>query len=165
MSRRAAARLESMGFHSVFAYVPGKVDWLAYGLPVERGPKMSPMVGDLINRDVPRCRAGDSIEAARQAAYEMGMDICPVVNDDGVLVGLCTRNTLHAHPSITVDMVMEPGPITARPSMAVKEALDIMERKKSRTLIVTNPDGKLLGCFDRRAAISATRGDGKGLPA
>jgi len=154
-----------MDFHRVFAYVPGKADWMAYGLPVERGSTMPPVVGDLINRDVPRCRAGDSIEAARQAAYEMGMDICPVVNDQGVLVGLCTRNTLHAHPSIGVDIVMEPGPVTARPSMPVNEALDILERKKTRTLIVTTPDGKLLGCFDRRAAIEATRGNGRGLPA
>lgn len=165
MSRRAAARLHSMDFDRVFAYVGGKVDWMAYGLPVERGPNMPPVVGDLINRDVPRCRAGDSIDAARQAAYEMGMDFCPVVNDEGVLLGVCTRNTLHAHPSIAVDLVMEPGPITARPSMPVKDALDILERKKTRTLIVTTPDGNLIGCFDRRAAIAVNHGEAKGLPA
>src|SRR5689334_3348283 len=163
MSRRAAARLQSMDFQRVFAYVGGKVDWMAYGLPVERGQAMPPVVGELVNRDVPRCRVGDSIDAARQAAYEMGMDVCPVVDGDGVLVGLCTRNTLHAHPSIAVDLVMEPGPITARPSMPVKDALDILDRKKTRTLIVTTPDGKLIGCFDRRAATAATYGDGKGL--
>ncbi|HEX2385566.1 MAG TPA: CBS domain-containing protein [Candidatus Binatia bacterium] len=154
-----------MDFQRVLSYVPGKVDWMAYGLPVERGPNMPPVVGDLINRDVPRCHAGDSVYAARQAAYEMGVDFCPVVNNEGVLLGLCTRNTLHAHPAITVDLVMEPGPITARPSLPVKEALGILERKKTRTLIVTTPDGKLIGCFDRRAAIAAKPDDGKDLPA
>jgi CBS domain-containing protein len=154
-----------MGFKRVFAYVGGKVDWMAYGLPVERGQAMPPVIGDLVNRDVPRCHVGDSIDAARQAAYEMGMDVCPVVNLEGVLVGLCTRNTLHAHPSIAIDLVMDPGPITARPSMPVKDALDILERKKTRTLIVTTPDGKLIGCFDRRAAMAAARGDGKDLMA
>jgi CBS domain-containing protein len=154
-----------MDFNRVFAYVPGKADWMAYGLPVERGPTMPAVVGDVMNRDMPRCRAGNLSGAARQAAYEMGMDICPVVNDEGVVVGLCTRNTLHAHPSIAVDLVMESGPTTARPSMPVKDALDILEREKTHSLIVTTPDGKLIGCFDRRAANAATHGDGKGLPA
>jgi hypothetical protein len=35
MSPRAGSRLVSLGFTSVHDYVPGKVDWLAHGLPCE----------------------------------------------------------------------------------------------------------------------------------
>jgi len=152
-----------MDFSRVFAYAPGKADWMAYGLPVERGPGMPPIIGDFLEREVPCCRQGELIGDARQAAYEMGLDMCPVVTDGGILIGLCTRNSLHAHPSICVDLVMEPGPLTARPSMPVHEALEIIERQKIRSLLVTTPDGKLIGQFNRRAAARANRGDGKAL--
>ena len=35
MSPRAVCRLEALGFQQVYDYVPGKVDWLARGLPRE----------------------------------------------------------------------------------------------------------------------------------
>ena len=81
-----------MDFRHVFAYVPGKADWMAYGLPVERGPNTAPVIGELVERAVPRCRPGDSIDGARQAACERGIDICPVVNEEDILIGVCTRN-------------------------------------------------------------------------
>jgi CBS domain-containing protein len=108
--------------------------------------------------DVPRCHPESPVGAARDAAYEMGMDVCPVVNEEGVLLGLCTRSSLHAHPSIAVELVMEPGPVTVRPNVPIEEALRILERRKGRPLLVTTPDGKLIGCLDPSAA---AEGDGK----
>lgn len=140
-----------MSFRHVFVYALGKADWMAYGLPVERGPDAPPMVIDFMVRDVPRCHPENPVGAARDAAYEMGIDVCPVVNEEDVLLGLCTRNSLHAHPSIAVELVMEPGPVTVRPGMPIEEALRILERKKSRPLLVTTPDGKLIGCLPRSA--------------
>ena len=153
MSRRAAARLESLNFHEVCAYAPGKVDWIAYGLPIERGRDAPAMVGDVMARELPRCGPHDLVGAARDAAYEMGMDICPVVNEQGIVLGLCTRSSLHAHPSIEVEHVMEAGPLTVRPSMAIEQALHRLERKKGRPLLVTTPDGTLIGYFDRGAVV------------
>jgi CBS domain-containing protein len=147
-----------MNFRHVFAYAAGKADWMAYGLPVERGPDAPQMVGELMVRDVPRCHPESPVGAARDAAYEMGMDVCPVVNEEGVLLGLCTRSSLHAHPSIAVELVMEPGPVTVRPNVPIEEALRILERRKGRPLLVTTPDGKLIGCLDPSAA---AEGDGK----
>ena len=159
MSRRAAARLHNMKFPHVYDYAPGKVDWIAYGLPVERGLHMPPMVGDFVIRDVPRCHPDDLIGAARDAAYDMGVDVCPVVDAENILLGLCTRTSLHAHPSIAVHLVMEPGPVTVRPSLSVEEGLQKLERKKNPFLLVTTPDGRLIGYFNHKAAAS---GNGKG---
>jgi CBS domain-containing protein len=160
MSRRAAARLQRMRFRHVFAYAPGKVDWMAHGLPVERGPDIPPVIGDFVICDVPRCHPDDLIGAARDAAYEMGVDMCPVVDEENILLGLCTRTSLHAHPSIAVHLVMEPGPLTVRPSVSVEEGLKKLERKKNPFLLVTTPEGRLIGYFNRRLA-AAGNGTGR----
>ncbi|HEY1266193.1 MAG TPA: CBS domain-containing protein [Candidatus Binatia bacterium] len=152
-----------MGYTHVFAYEGGKAEWMAFDLPIVRGRDLPALVSDVVERDVPRCRPEDSIGAARDAAYDRGMDICPVVNDAGVLLGLCTRVSLHAHPSIAVELVMEPGPTTVRPSMPVKDAVKMLERKKVRSPLVTTPDGKLIGSLNDGAAASARDDARKGI--
>src|SRR5258705_10912153 len=130
---------------------------MAYGLPVERrnGPRL---VGDEMRREFPLCLLTDSVGMARQAAYEMGMDVCPVLDEEGVVLGLCTRASLHAHPSINVELVMDPGPTTVRPSMPVAKAFKLMERDKIPLLLVTTPEGKLLGFFNHRGGAEAAVG-------
>jgi len=147
-----------MGCRHVFAYAGGKAEWMAYGLPIVRGDHLPPLVGDALDRDVPRCRPEEPVGAARDAAYNRGMDVCPVVNAEGVVLGLCARVSLHAHPSIAVELVMEPGPLTVRPSMPVTDARKIIACKKMRSLLVTTPDGKLIGVFNSKSAAHA--GDG-----
>lgn len=152
-----------MGYHRVFAYAGGKAEWMAFGLPTVRGRHSPPLVGDAVDRYVPRCRPEEPVGAARDAAYNRGMDICPVVNAEGVVLGLCTRVSLHAHPSIVVELVMEPGPLTVRPSMPVADAMKIIEGKKMHTLLVTTPDGKLLGSFNGTTVAHAGDDAQKGL--
>lgn len=123
---------------------------MAYGLPVERPEDGPRLVGDEMRREFPMCLLTDSVGMARQAAYEMGVDLCPILNEEGVVLGLCTRAALHAHPSIRVELVMEPGPITVRPSLRVEKALKLLERDSSPVLLVTSPEGKLLGFFKPR---------------
>lgn len=45
MSPRAACRLETLGFHHVYDYMPGMADWLARGLPRE-GDRPAVRVGN-----------------------------------------------------------------------------------------------------------------------
>ena len=163
MSRRAAARLEYVGYRYVFVYEGGKAEWMAFGLPIVRGEDLPPLVGDAVDRDVPRCRPEQPIGSARDAAYDRGIDICPVVNAEGVVLGLCTRVSLHAHPSVPVELVMEPGPLTVRPSMPVADAMKILERRKMHFLLVTMPDGKLIGAFNGKTSACAVDGARKGL--
>ncbi len=149
MSRRAAARLESLDLSRVYAYAAGKADWLAYWLPVERSREFR-LVGDFVEREMPRCRIDDPVGEAKLKAYELGMDICAVVNDEDVVLGACTREALHAMPRRKVEEVMEPAPRTIRPSKPVGAALELLEKMPARSILVTTPDGRLMGCFSRR---------------
>src|SRR5216683_1666901 len=56
MSKRAAWRLETLGFEQVHHYTPGKEDWMAAGLPIEGSKASIPRVGGVARRDVPTCR-------------------------------------------------------------------------------------------------------------
>jgi hypothetical protein len=82
MSPRAAWRFELLGFASVADYAPGKMDWLAFGLPYEGQARLA--VG-AVDRDVPSCgldeRLGDV--AARVGATSR----CVVLNDAAVVMG------------------------------------------------------------------------------
>jgi len=127
------------------------MDWLSYGLPAERGSDTR-LAGDFVDRGVPRCRFTSLVGDAKQAAYEMGLDACAVVNAEGIVLGLCGREALHADPKQSVGQVMDPGPTTIRPSATVESALKLLHEGNLRVLLVTTPDGRLLGCFDRRRA-------------
>jgi hypothetical protein len=123
----------------VYDYVLGKVDWMAYGLPVEgtRGP----YVGSALI-DVPTCRPE---EPAATVGVRLGNEgRAAVVTGRGVAVGLVDVHSLrHAPEGATVMDVMEIVPDTLRPSVLL-EKLD--DRVAGR--LVTTPDGELLGAVD-----------------
>src|SRR3954454_23611829 len=54
-SPRAACLLETLGFEDVFDYVPGKVDWIARGLPTDGENVDAHRVGRLARDDVATC--------------------------------------------------------------------------------------------------------------
>ena len=72
MSPRAACRLETLGFEDVHDYAPGKADWLAHNLPVERDHDLV-TVGQLARNDVVTCglaeRVGDVARRIAQSSY------------------------------------------------------------------------------------------------
>jgi hypothetical protein len=53
MSPRAAWRLESIGFTSVYEYAAGKADWGSFGRPLEGTQGSETRVGAYLRRDVP----------------------------------------------------------------------------------------------------------------
>ena len=120
----------------------GKVDWMAYGLPVEgtRGP----YVGSALI-DVPTCRPEEPAAAAGVRLGNEGR--AAVVAGRGVAIGLVDVHSLrHAPEGATVMDVMEIVPDTLRPSVLL-EKLD--DRVAGR--LVTTPDGELLGAVDPTA--------------
>jgi hypothetical protein len=91
MSARAAWRLEdTLGFDQVYRYTPGKVDWLAAGLPREGEMARMPRIGDVADRDVPTCgpdqRAGELRQLPKGKA-----DQILVTTSDGELIGVLQR--------------------------------------------------------------------------
>jgi rhodanese-related sulfurtransferase len=110
LSARAAWRLESLGFGQVFRYVPGKADWFASGLPRAGAQASVPQAGDRARRDVPTCHLTDLVGAARSHAEAAGWDVCAVVNDQRVVLGLLYKAALDSDPQAPVAAVMEAGP-------------------------------------------------------
>lgn len=138
-----------MGFRQVFDYMPGKMDWLAYGLPVEKRPNGSPMLVERIDRSVPTCGLSDSVGEAKQRAEKLGFQICPVVNDQGIVLGLLREDAWKNDPAIAAEKVMESGPTTLRPSYLVDDAAELLVKRNQDAILVTSSDGKLMGVFKR----------------
>src|SRR5437764_9255057 len=155
MSPRAAWRLEALGYDPVYDYTAGKVDWLAAGLPTAgRGPT-SPRVSLAMETDVPTCSPAEAAAGALARARATGWDICVAVNDAGVVQGRLTVGMAVPQGAVVAD-VMESGPATVRANEDLVAALDRMRKRKVTTLLVTTPEGRLLGAQRRRGERSAT---------
>ena len=150
MSPRAAWRLETLGFGDVADYTLGKNDWLSYNLPREGWGLVA---GDVLREDVPTCTLAERVGEAR--ARLGAFDRCVVVNDRGVVLGLARRQELAGDPSVPVERVMRPGPTTVRASEPLEGITERMLRRDVATVLVTTPEGTLMGLLDRRDAARA----------
>lgn len=150
MSPRAACRLEQLGFAEVYDYVPGKADWIAAGLPREGESAHHPTyAGDIAVRDVPTCRRSDPLAdtLARMRASQQGF--CVVAGDDGLVLGMLYADETRRHRDAdTVEQAMRGGPTTVRASEPVEPLLERMRRAGVDGILVTDPEGRLLGLLD-----------------
>jgi len=151
MSPRAAWRLESLGFGRVFDYVAGKQDWFAHGLPREGRQAGIRQAGDVADRTVPTCKLADPVGQVRDRVRAMGSDVCVVVNDAHVVLGLLRARALKAHADAPVETVMESGPSTFRPSVPVDEMATYFREHELNSAVITTSDAVLIGLL-RRAA-------------
>jgi CBS domain-containing protein len=164
MSPRAAWRLESLGFTEVYDYAAGKADWLAWGLPREGRAAQVPTVGEMARRDVPTCGLADQVADAKARAQAAGFATCVVVNERRVVLGLLRSQELDGNPVATAEQVMQAGPTTYRPNVPARAAGARMRERQVDVLIVTTPDGTLVGLLPREDAESvedAAAGDGQ----
>ena len=152
MSPRAAWRLESLGFAKVFDYVAGKTDWLASGLPMEGKPADHPRAGSAVQRDVPTCRLTERIADVRDRVQASGHNICVVTNDEGVVLGRLGPRALEADPQASAEAVMESGPTTTRPDDPLEAITERLQIAKVTSILVTTPDGRLVGILYRKDA-------------
>jgi CBS domain-containing protein len=146
MSPRAAWRLEALGFAPVSDYTAGKVDWLAAGLPTERAAPAAPRVSLTMETDVPTCSPDELAAGAVDRARAAGWGICVALNDAGVVQGRVTVAASVPGGSRIAE-VMEPGPATVRAHEDLASALERMRKRRVATLLVTTPEGRLLGAL------------------
>lgn len=156
MSARAAWRLESLGFTKVYRYGPGKEDWLANGLPRAGELAVFPVAGDALRRDVPTCRPDDRVGEASDQAGAAGWDMCVVVNDRRIVLGVLRKRALAGDPSDLAGDTMEPGPTTIRPHEPLAEVAIRLARAGVERVLVTTADGELLGTLERAEAARRT---------
>lgn len=152
MSARAAWRLEDLGFNKVFRYTAGKLDWLAHGLPAEGEFARSAHVGDLACCEVPTCCPEDKVSEVGKRVYAAGWDVCVVVNEARVVLGLLRGPALAADAGNTAEDVMELAPRTYRPYVSPETALGYMQKNSLDCVLVTDSDGVLWGTLSRADA-------------
>jgi CBS domain-containing protein len=152
MSPRAAWRLEGLGFEKVYDYMPGKADWFASGLPKEGKLANIPTIGETARRNVPTCGLRDRVGDVRERARKAGWDRCVVVSEGRVVLGLLREGELSSDPESAVETVMRAGPTTFRPHEPVEKLAERMRKRGASSILVTTPDGRLVGLLYRTDA-------------
>ncbi len=124
----------------MYDYVDGKVDWMAYGLPVEGedGPFVGQAVIDAVTVDV-----GATVGQARRRLHDGGTDAAIVTHGQGLAVGEVDGEMLAAADDDDCSLlaVMRPVPSTVRPSATVSS----LAGSNRERVVVTTSDGHLLG--------------------
>ena len=98
----------------MYDYVPGKVDWLAHGLPVVGERATPPTAGRVMRDDVVRCAPGDAMAVVRDAIARSPYPFALVTGGDGILLGRVRASALDSVSDRPVGEVMELAPSTGR---------------------------------------------------
>jgi CBS domain-containing protein len=146
MSPRAAWRLEYEGFETVYEYAAGKVDWMAAGLPTVRGDTSERRALEVADRTPPTCAPDDRVSSVAGA---IGRSVI-VVNDHNVVLGRVTAD--RRNEETVARSIMEPGPTTIRAHEPLIRLLDRMASRNVSEMLVTTPEGELLGVVYQKAA-------------
>ena len=137
-----------LGFASVYDYTLGKVDWIAAGLPSVRPGQPSRRIIDAIRRDVPTCAANTPAGLALQQAHAQGWDRCVVIAGQGTVIGILRAGRIGASEQSPAAEVMQPGPTTVRAHEDLDATRQRMRERHVAHLLVTTPDGTLIGVVD-----------------
>jgi CBS domain-containing protein len=147
MSPRAACRLATLGY-DVYDYAPGKVDWMAHGLPIEGTGGGRTTALTLIREDVATCGLDDSPDEVARRIDASPYGFALVLSPGRVLLGRVRRSRL-VDSAASIEALLEPGPSTIRPHTPIEDLAARLARSEVRTLLVTDPEGKLLGVVRR----------------
>jgi len=134
-------------------YWPGKLDWLAAGLPTEGDNTTRPRAGTVARHDVPTCSAAD-----RVGDVAGGAGLAVVVDGGGVVVGLLREKELAGNADALVEDVMLEGPSTFRPYVPIREMADYMREHDLASSPITTSDGRLVGVLFRDDAVREAEG-------
>lgn len=117
-----------------------------------------PRAGTVARRDVPRCGLGERIGEVRKRVEADDWDLCVVVNEEEVVLGLLRARELGADSDATVEQVMRSGPATYRPDTLLTYAVERLRKRDVQGVLVTRSDGTLIGWLRREDAERAVEG-------
>lgn len=152
MSPRAACRLEALGFQEVYDYELGIADWRAAGLPVEGDGPVIQTAADAMRPDVPTCSPDEVVAEIRNRIAETDWSDCVVLDCHDKVVGRLRESHLTGDGYLTAGQVMQAGPSTVRPSDPLERLVRRMDRRPTPLVVVTTPQGQLLGVVLREEA-------------
>lgn len=131
------------------------------------------IVAELMIRDVPACRIGDTLNQAVQLMWDARCGALPVLDDGQQIVGVVTdRDACMAAytqgaklADVPVSSAMSSAVVACLPSATVEEAENLMMAHDIRRLAVVDPDDRFLGMLslDDIAAEGVARGDKNGI--
>jgi predicted transcriptional regulator len=147
MSPRAACRLATLDY-DVYDYAPGKVDWIAHGLPIEGTGASRTTALTLLRQDVAICGLEDSAEEVARRIDGSLYGFALVLSPGRVVLGRVRRSRL-IDAGASVPALLEPGPSTIRPHTPIEDLVERLTHSEILTLIVTDPEGKLIGIVRR----------------
>jgi hypothetical protein len=149
MSPRAARRLDTLGFESVYDCAPSKVDYMARGLPTEGHKAKEERAALVACGDVVKASLGDRIGEVRSRVDASPFGFALVTDEDGILLGRLRRDVLAGDPQRVAEEVMEAGPSTVRADTRLDDLSKRLDRRRLKTALVSTPDGVLLGVVRR----------------
>jgi CBS domain-containing protein len=145
MSPRAAWRLEAAGFGPVYDYTAGKADWLAADFPFEGSARLA---GMFTRRGVATVAERTPAAGALRLLNAQGFGPVLVLNEAGVVIGVAYRDRLASAPGeAETGSVMRFGVSTVRPSEDAEALVHRMGHAEVTRVVVTRPDGTLVGLF------------------
>ena len=159
MSPRAACRLEALGFETVLDYELGIADWKAAGLPTEGDERRIHLAQDAMRPDIPTCAPGETVGEVAERLRNTGWDDCLVVDCNDLVIGRLRSSSLGRDPAVAAEKVMQSGPTTVRPNEPLDGLAKRMDRRPTPLIVVTTPQGQLLGVVVREDANRVVAGE------
>lgn len=148
-----------MGFERIYDYVGSKVEWMGADLPWEGTDQVTGRIGDLVDAAVPTCSLQESAGQVRPRIG--GWPFALVVNPTNVVMGLVRSEALAMGlDDCPIVAIMQEGPSTYRPDVAVKELADRLAATPQTHVIVTTLDGRLVGVADADRVRAAAESEG-----
>ncbi len=157
MHARAAWQLDRLGYR-VYRYAPGKADWRAAGLPTEGSATGELRAGSVARSGVPTCRPHTPVSEATAAVQAGGWDECLVLNEEEIVLGRLRGAQLDSTSQEPAEAVMELGPTTTRADDDLAGLVERMQRRNVGSILVSDPDGRLIGVLYREDAEAALSG-------
>jgi rhodanese-related sulfurtransferase len=142
MSPRAAWRLERLGYGPVYDYQLGKVDWMAAGLPTVRHNNSARRAIDVADKTPRVCPPDQPVAGLGDIRPEAPVI---VVNEHRIVLGRVDSTEPSFDSNAVAEDIMTPGPATVRAHEPLDDLLRRMRAHSVSQMIVTTPDGRLLG--------------------
>jgi CBS domain-containing protein len=136
----------------VYEYTAGKADWLAHGMPTEGEEAEVLRARHALRGEVVTASIEEPVGEVRARVANSPYRFALVVAADGTLVGRLGATALAGGPATRAEQVMEAGPSTVRPDRLLAELVGVMRDKNLTVMLVTTPEGRLLGVLPRDLA-------------
>ena len=130
----------------MYDYVAGKIDWIAMGMPTE-GMLTETTIQQLVH-EVPTCELGDNLVDVK-ARIPADWNISVVVDPQTIVLGLLDLDHVQDSKG-SIEDVMNPAPLTLRPSVLIAEALAYFEQSHLIFALVTRSTGELIGAVRKK---------------